>query len=64
MKEQIEYIDRPGQVAVFKHDQFFNHMRHRTEWRKQHKNRYKNQNWIGYAVKKTPHDDSSAESLT
>ena len=50
MKEQIKDIDGPGQAAVFQHNQLFNHMRHRTERRQQHKNRYKNQNRIGYAV--------------
>ena len=63
MKKQIKNIDGPDQIAVFKHDQFFNHMRHRTERCQQHKCRYKNQNRIGYAVKKTPHEGFSDESF-
>jgi hypothetical protein len=63
MKAQIEYIDRPGQVAVFEHDQFSDHMRHRAEGRQQHKGGDKNQNRIGYAVKYTPHVDISAKLL-
>ena len=59
MKEQIEYIDGLEQLAIFQHDQFFKHVRHRTERRQQHERRYKYQNWIGYAVKYLPHDDSS-----
>ena len=47
MKAQVEYIDRPGQVAVFEHDDFFDHMRHGAEGRQQHKGRDKNQNRIG-----------------
>jgi hypothetical protein len=39
-------------------------MRHRTQRRQQHKDRDENQNWIGYAVKKTPHDGLSDYSFT
>lgn len=57
MKAKIEYIDRPGQVAVFEHDDFFDHMRHGAKGRQQHKGCDKNQNRIGYAVKYSPHVD-------
>ncbi len=46
MKAQVEYIDHPGQVAVFEHNDFFDHVRHRAEGRQQYKSRYKNQNRI------------------
>ena len=51
MKEQVEYIHGPDQFAIYQHDQFFKHMRHRAERRQQHKNCNKYQNRIGYAVK-------------
>ena len=62
MKAQIEYIDRLGQVAVFEHDDFFDHMRHGAKGRQQHKGRDKNQNRIGYAVKYPPHVDISVRT--
>jgi hypothetical protein len=37
MEEKIKYIYWSGQVAVFEHYQFFNDMRHRAKWGKQHK---------------------------
>ncbi len=62
MKKQIENIDRPGQVAIFQHDQFFNQVRHRAERRQQHKCGDENQNRVGYAVKKTAHMGISDKS--
>ena len=37
MIEQIKYVDGSVQGAIFKHDQFFNNMRHRAEGSKQQK---------------------------
>ena len=59
MKTQIEYVDRPGQAAVFEHDQFFDHMRHGAKGRQQHKGRNENQHRKRYTVKQTPHVDIS-----
>ena len=64
MKEQVKNINGTGQIAVFKHDQFFHHVRHGTERRQQHKYCDEYQNRVGYAVKKTPHESFSDESFT
>ena len=37
MIEQVKYVYGSGQGAVFKHDEFFNNMRHRTERGQQQK---------------------------
>ena len=57
MKAQIEYVDRPAQITVFKHDDFFDHMRHGAKWRQQQKGCNKNHNRKRYTVKQTPHID-------
>ena len=50
MVEQIKNVDWLGQSTIFQHDQFFQHMGHRSEWSKEHENCDDDQNCIGYFV--------------
>ena len=55
MIEQIKYVYRFGQGAIFEHYQFFNHMWHRAKWGKQHEYGSNKENGIWYLIQKIQH---------
>jgi hypothetical protein len=62
--EQIENVNWLGERAIFKHNQFFDHMGHGFEWRKKHKNSNDDKNQIGYFIKKSHCDLLSLSRLS
>jgi hypothetical protein len=55
MIKQVKDIDWFGQRSVFQHQKFFNDMRHRAKWSKEHDDRNNDQDRVWYFVKKRPH---------
>jgi hypothetical protein len=55
MIEQVKYVYRFGQSAIFEHYQLFNHMRHRAKWCKQHEYGGNDENKEWYLIQKVKH---------